>query len=409
MWSQFDALPLDSQERIEILFLVDNKQIMLGQKRNIMVDMAQGEYIVFVDDDDRISDDYLASLLEATESYADVITFLVEVSLNGDPSKICRYSKDYRRDLNTPDEYQRLPNHICCVKRELAQKVSFPSIAHGEDSAYSKLLKPNLHTEHAIDRVLYYYDYSDETSETQPRRRGVIRVRPNQKPIVDVVILSNSLSMRIHKMTQRTIDSCLTGANSLPVNVIVLEQQNVTYKRATTVTAPGPFNYNRFANRGAMLGAAEWIMVANNDLIFHDGWLHNLLAAGHPVVSPKCPRDPRQYEFTENITGYVTARHLSGWCFMIKRRLWQRIGGFDDCVDFWCSDDVVIEQLKQIGIEPMLVVDSIVEHLQSVTLRQQINNDDLTWKQIDIFSRKYGSHRLSSDPRFLAWKQNQDA
>ena len=29
--------------------------------------MAQGEYVVFVDDDDRISDDYVLQLVEATE------------------------------------------------------------------------------------------------------------------------------------------------------------------------------------------------------------------------------------------------------------------------------------------------------------------------------------------------------
>lgn len=409
VWAQHDALPPDLQDRIEILFLADNKQQMLGQKRNCLVDIAQGRYVQFIDDDDRIEPDMFRILLDAAVSDVDVITFWVSVSMNGEPPKICRYSKDFKRDRNTDDGYERLPNHICCVKRELAQKVSFPNLPHGEDSAYSKLLHPHLKTEYAIDRTLYHYDYSDETTETQQHRRNAVRVRPNQKPMVDVFVLSNASTRQLRRMTQRTIDTCLAGANSLPINVVVLEQQNVAYDRAVTIAMPAEFNYNRFANLGAERYSSDWIMIANNDLVFHDGWLHNLLAAGHPVVSPKCPRDPRQREFTENTTGYLTARHLSGWCFMLRRELWEKIGGFDDCVDFWCSDDVVIEQLKTIGVEPMLVVDSIVEHLQSVTLRGQPNNDDLTWKQIDIFSRKYGEHRLASDPRFLAWKQSQDA
>lgn len=406
IWPQYLALPQPYQDRLEILMLTDNKQMMLGAKRNAMIDIAQGRYVQFIDDDDRIEPDMFRTVLDATDSNADVITFLVSVSLNGEPPKICRYSKNFTRDRNTDDGYERLPNHICCVRRELAHTVSFPSIPKGEDAAYAKLLRPHLRTERAIDRVLYHYDYSDQTTETQPPRPGALRVR-KQRPIVDVVILSHANTPALHRMTQTAIDTCIAGANSLPVNVIVLEQARGEYRNANWVRTRDPFNYNRFANRGAKMGSAEWLMIANNDLIFHDGWLHALLAADHPVVSPKCPRDSRQAEFIENTTGYFTARHFSGWCYMLRREIWERLGGFDDCVDFWCSDDVVIEQLRALDIAPMIVPDALVEHLQSVSLRRRTDSDDLTWKNIDIFNRKYGRHRLAEDPRFLAWEHRQ--
>ena len=408
VWEQYEALPQDYQDRIEILMHTDNKKQMLGFKRNVMVDAAQGKFVQFIDDDDRIEPDMFRSVLDAiTDSDADVITFLVSVSLNGDPAKICRYSKDFTADRNTETGYERLPNHICAVKRELALKASFPNVAHGEDSAYSKLLLPHLGTEHFIDRVLYHYDYSSETTETQQHLRAPLRRRRRRDPLVDVVMLSNATTPALRDMTQNAIDTCISGANSLPVNVIVMEQQPVTYRYATTVRTPRQFHYNAFANSGARQGSAEWIMVANNDLIFGDGWLHNLLAANHPVVSPKCPRDRRQAEFTENTTGYFTARHLSGWCFMIQRKIWEQIGGFDECVSFWASDDVVIEQCRALGIAPMLVPSSTVEHLGSVTLKEAPDHDDLTWAQLDAFNDKYGPHRLSTDPRFLRWKANQ--
>jgi len=157
IWSMYDKLPESLQDRVEILMLTDNKKMMLGHKRNIMVDAAQGRYVAFVDDDDRIEPDYLRSLLDAIACCGDVdvITFLVSVSLNGEPPKICRYSKDFPGDYNLSTEYHRLPNHICCVKREIALQVSFPNIAYGEDSGYSKLLRTKLETEHAIDRVRF--------------------------------------------------------------------------------------------------------------------------------------------------------------------------------------------------------------------------------------------------------------
>lgn len=406
IYSQYEALPVEDQARVEVLILCDAKSMMLGAKRNSLVDIASGDYITFVDDDDRLADDYLSSLLGATSSDADVITFLVSVSLNGGEPKICRYSKDFPHDHNTASEYQRIPNHITCVKRELASQVSFPHIPKGEDSAYAVLLHPLLKTEHAIDRVLYYYDYSDATTETQPKRGGKLRMR-NRTPLADIIVLSRADEQGMAEMTQNTINTCISGANSLPVNVIVVEQNpDVSYRGAYTLRPEGEFHYNGFANQAARLGRAAWIMLANNDLIFHDGWLHHLLAAGHPIVSPKCPRDSRQADIVENTTGTRTGRHLSGWCFMVERVLWARMGGFDESVSFWASDDIVIEQVKARGIEPMLVPAAKVEHLLSRTLNAQPGEirDDLTWGQLDIFIQKYGGHRLDNHPKYLKWK-----
>lgn len=404
IWGQVAALP--DPARVEVLMLTDNKQQMLGHKRNLLVDMAQGRYVAFVDDDDRLEPDYLTALLKATESGADVITFLVSVGLNGQKPKICRYSKDFAADRNTPSGYERLPNHICAVKRDLARKVSFPLVPYGEDAGYSKLLHPLLSTEHAIDRVLYHYDYNSDTTETQQHLRNRSRRRRDVKPLVDVVILSKASNMQLRRSTQTSIDTCLSGANALPVSITVIEQiAHIRYSRAATIHHPDPFNYNRFANLGAARGSAEWIMVANNDLVFQDGWLHHLLAAKHPLVSPKCPRDDRQTDIVENTAGGITGKHLSGWCFMISRALWESIGGFDEDFAFWCADDSLIEQVKAVGVEPMLVPDAIVEHRQSRTLKTVKDTGELTWAQLHKFITKYGGHRMENHPNYVAWKR----
>ncbi|AXN53684.1 glycosyltransferase [Gordonia phage Ronaldo] len=409
LWGQYNLLTPEDQERVEILILTDNKKMMLGEKRNVMVDMAQGKYVVFVDDDDRIAEDYISELLSATESGCDVITFMAMVSLNGGAYKPCHYSKDVEMDYNVPDAYYRIPNHICCVKRELAQQVSFPNKLYGEDSAYSKLLLPLLNTEYRLDRYLYFYDYNSKTTETQQHMNGRIRKRQNVAPIVDVIILSNAQSSMLKRMTQEAIDTCLAGANSLPVNIIVVEQNTrIEYKNATTHHCPESFHYNYFANEGALLGNSEWIMVSNNDVVFHDGWLHELLAANHPVVSPISPKDVRQQDITENELGTQVGRHLSGWCFMISREMWCAIGGFDERVSFWGSDDVVVEQVLREGVKPMVVANSVVDHLGSQTLKRQSSNkqNELTWEQLDILIDILGSHRLQNHPEYVRWKKS---
>jgi hypothetical protein len=407
IWSQFDALPDDYKERVEIIMLTDNKSMMLGQKRNVMVDMAQGKYVQFIDDDDRIESDMLKTVLDATISDADVITFLVSVTLDGGEPQICRYSKDFGWDHNTETEYRRLPNHICVVKREVAQRVSFPNLLYGEDSMYSKLLKQHLKTQYAIDRVLYHYDSNNDTTEAQEHKRGVIRIRPNAIPVVDVVMMSHGSLPHLRGMTQRAINTCIAGANSLPLNIVVVEQNpSVVYGNAKTVHETGRFNYNKFANIGAKHGSAQWICVCNNDLIFYDAWLHWLLASNHPVVSPKCPIDSRQAEIEENTTGTKNGVHFSGWCFMIKRSLWEQLGGFDECVEFWCSDDVVLEQLKAIGVEPMMVPQAKVEHGVSQTMKRSPEMVDLKWLSLFNFERKYGRHDFSDEPEYLEWKEH---
>ncbi len=168
LFSQWEALP--NKDEVEILALVDNKMMVLGDKRSRMVEIAQGERVAFVDCDDRLEKCYIKELLKAAENDPDIIVFKVSVSLNGGAPKPCYYSKDYHADHNMPDAYYRLPNHLMCVKRELALQVKFQSVGFGEDGEYAKRLKPLLMTEHNLNKTLYHYDFNSATTETQNKK-----------------------------------------------------------------------------------------------------------------------------------------------------------------------------------------------------------------------------------------------
>jgi GT2 family glycosyltransferase len=220
--------------------------------------------------------------------------------------------------------------------------------------------------------------------------------------LVDVVMLSKGYTTELKEMTQTAIDTCIVGTSS-PVNVIIIEQEpGVCYQNARTVFAVDEFNYNRFANRGVQMGCAPWIMISNNDVIFHDGWLDHLLAVDHPVV---CPCPPKVNPLAvDNQTGYENRTHFSGWCFMMRREIWRRIGGFDEAVNFWCSDDVVLEQLRKINTPSMKVPAAVVEHLMSATIDGQSHREELLWPNMQIFSEKYGRDKFENDADYLAWK-----
>lgn len=398
LYGQLEQLPSADQQRVEILALMDNRQMTLGSKRNAMVELSHGRYVVHVDDDDRVADDYLATLLAAIDDNpgVDVVVFDVQVSINGGRAKRCRYSREFPADVNTTQEYRRLPNHLMPTRRDLVLAVPFEAKPYGEDSAYSAALRPLLKTEHRIARTLYWYDYDQSTTAAQAV------ADPSAPPIVDVVILSKAPTFKLRGQTQRAIDTCRVGAKGFGVNVIVMEQDpEATYRNASVIRNPGPFHYNRSANTGAAAGSAPWVMVANADLVFEAGWLAALLRADHPVVSPLNPGDYRQRRLAAPESGYVNGRHFSGWCFMVRRELWEQLGGFDERVSFYCSDDVVIEQLRAVDTPPMVVPAARVRHMAGGNGSQP---DDLTWGQVVIFNELYPERaKFVDDPRLVAY------
>lgn len=148
--------------------LCDNLKRSIGRKRNDLLAIAQGEYVTFVDDDDTVSDDYVRSLVSSLG--ADVVTFDVEVTLNGGSPFPMRFSKDFTSE-NRDGLWLRIPNHLMCARRELAVRTGFPDIGVGEDADYAKRLHPLLRNETRINRTLYHYRYSDAVTLTQTSRR----------------------------------------------------------------------------------------------------------------------------------------------------------------------------------------------------------------------------------------------
>lgn len=399
LYEQRDNLSDYDKLSVEILTLIDTKSIMLGDKRNELVNLSSGEYVVFVDDDDDISDCYVKSLLDATKYDKDIIVFDSWVTINGDNGKICHYSVDYVHDYNTDDAYFRLPNHICCVKREYAIKVKFPSVLYGEDSGYSKLLAKEIKSEHKINDILYKYMYNQESTETQ------MHLKPRRNT-VDIVILSNAKTERHKSITDNCILSLKANCGIHEVNIIVVEQnKEAKYDGVVVKYMDCEFNYNKFANIGSSLGTSNYIVVANNDVIFCNKWLDNLLSVNYPVVSPKCPNHAKTIGLEGNIKGYECGVHFSGWCFMIQRSIYAEIGGFDEDFSFYCADNAVIEQLKAIDIMPMLVCNSTVVHVGSQTLStlSADKTSELTFGQVYKFNKKYNKDIFCDSPVYNEW------
>lgn len=152
---------------VEILCFYDNKKRTVGAKRNALLSLAQGEYISFVDDDDRVADTYIEDILGEIYKIPlpDCVVFDCIHTLQGRDPFLCKYGKEFPYSHNE-GLWTGLPAHTMCWKRT-AITVPFPEADHGEDMYWVKRNVPNIVLQSRIDKVLYYYDFNPDTSETQ--------------------------------------------------------------------------------------------------------------------------------------------------------------------------------------------------------------------------------------------------
>ena len=158
---------------VEFLDLTDDGQMSSGQKRHNLTAMSSGDYISFVDDDDQVSENYVASILEAIESNPDVVTFNVQAEFRY-PRKTETEVWHFGLHEDNRASFQMCANHLAAWKRSVAEKVAWcPSLGCGDDQLwYKPLLMAGLaNSEVHIDQVLYYYFWNAQSTQNQTMKR----------------------------------------------------------------------------------------------------------------------------------------------------------------------------------------------------------------------------------------------
>jgi GT2 family glycosyltransferase len=227
---------------------------------------------------------------------------------------------------------------------------------------------------------------------------------------IDIVILSYAKTDKHYQLTANCLNSLLNSKGSENFKIIVVEsQKGVFYNQfycVSTIHLDKPFNYNGFANVGISEYKNELIGVFNNDVIFDENWFEEILKHYQSQDLFSCSpishtsQSQRQwFRTTEPVVGYGIAKELSGWAIVFTRKLWDKLGGLDDCCTFWCSDDAYREQLKAINVEHLLIPTSIVNHVDngSNTLKtvDSETNYQLTMAQAKVFNKKFNANKFN--------------
>lgn len=149
---------------VEHLALCDNRARTIGAKRQALVDIARGEYIAFVDDDDDIANDYVSSVLDAIAKGTDVITFEQRAIYNGLESKIVFGVNNRDEPFKPGGITLRAPWHVCAWRRESVADCQFSESNYGEDRIWSIQARKRARTGYHIARVLHTYIHDAKTT-----------------------------------------------------------------------------------------------------------------------------------------------------------------------------------------------------------------------------------------------------
>jgi GT2 family glycosyltransferase len=132
-------------------------------------------------------------------------------------------------------------------------------------------------------------------------------------------------------------------------------------------------------NQGVRETDAEWVVILNNDVIVSPGWLEGLLASaaseGLDVVSPAIREGEYNYdiesysrEFVTRMRDVVRRGVADGICFMVRRRVFEVVGTFDENFRIGQFEDAdFFRRVRNAGFRLGTTGRSFIHHFGSVT------------------------------------------
>jgi N-acetylglucosaminyl-diphospho-decaprenol L-rhamnosyltransferase len=170
-------------------------------------------------------------------------------------------------------------------------------------------------------------------------------------------------------------------------------------------------------NQGLEAAGFEWVVIANNDVIFSPQWLQGLLEFAREeevdIVSPAIREGEYNYdietyskEFVSRMGSVFRRGIAQGICFMISRRVVDSIGMFDENFRIGQFEDAdFFRRAVSAGFRLGTTGRSFVHHFGSVTQNAIRKN---TLSPYERHNRAYyrKKYRLTAGKRFIERRRN---
>lgn len=339
--------------------------LKIAENTNAALGIAQGDFLVFADHDDRLTPDALYQCAKTVNENPDA------EFLYSDEDKMFMTGHSYFEPHMKPDfniDLLRTVNYIChltVVKKELQEKVGLFDPEYDGAQDYDFILRCVEKTTHIyhIPRVLYHWrSHVNSTAENPESKRyafeagkravqahydrlgipaqvsvgefpGLYRTRyiRNRDPLISILIpnkdhiddLERCLSSIDQNSTYRNYEYIIIENNSTNEETFAfyrkLEAEN---SRAKVVYWKGEFNYSAINNFGEKYANGEYLLLLNNDTeIINADCLEELL--GYCMRKDVGAVGARLYYEDDTIqhAGVVVGfGGIAGHCFVQKKR-----------------------------------------------------------------------------------------
>ena len=158
-------------DSIEIVSECDDRKMSIGSKRQLLIEKAQGRFIVFIDDDDDVAVDYcfaIAKVIRENEGI-DAIGFLQQCTFDGGTPVMASLSNrwsDWAENVGGY-RYVRTPFFPTPMLRDYALQVGYRDMRYAEDHDFARRLKASrlIQNEYFMNSIMYYYIYTYGTPQ----------------------------------------------------------------------------------------------------------------------------------------------------------------------------------------------------------------------------------------------------
>jgi len=281
---------------------------------NQALDLAQGDYVCFLDHDDLLHWPALESMAAKLREGYDVV-YSDEDKLDDATGELV---EPFFKPAWSPEYFRGVMyvGHLLCLRREIAQKTRFDSAFDGvQDFEFMLRVSETGATIGHIPRVLYHWRKTPgsiaEASDAKPQIGALqqsavnahlrrlklpaqaqpldlphrLQILPEQRtdfPSVSIIIPT--------KDAPELLGRCLKSVSertSYPKFEVILMDNETTDERSLQlmqqypvrrIPSPNPFNFSRANNQGAMAAAGDFLVFLNNDTeIIKEDWLQHLL------------------------------------------------------------------------------------------------------------------------------------
>lgn len=144
--------------QVEVVAYWNNGELPIGTIRQALLENARGDYVCFVDDDDKVPEYYLKEILGALGE--DYVGFKVKLFNDGVEQRPSYHDLQYQVWTEDDNGFYRGVTHLNPIRRAIAVEGSFDDKGAGEDARWAAQVVKYVRTQNYIDKFMYFYHHS---------------------------------------------------------------------------------------------------------------------------------------------------------------------------------------------------------------------------------------------------------